>query len=173
MHNPIRGGAFRMERTGSLRAIRDDVNMTFTSQLDEMLVALRQTQSRLLAPMDHQQLLLPEDPEIFVEDVLGYVMDEWRQDLLKEGHVLEEVTSWKDPVSHYPRFELRLRGGAMVDLLFAGVYPESLHLHISRSMASKMQFSDAHAVEVPLLVSNDPNALLYSIVGGLRDFVRR
>ena len=147
--------------------------MSFTAQLNQLQTALRHTRARMLAPFDTQQATIPRDPEIFVEDVLGYVMDEWRQDLLKEGHVLEEVTSWKDPVSHYPRFELRLRGGAMVDLLFAGVYPESLHLHISRSMASKMQFSDAHAVEVPLLVSNDPNALLYSIVGGLRDFVKR
>jgi hypothetical protein len=144
--------------------------MTITSQLDEMLLALRNTQSRLLAPMDHQQLLLPTDPEVFVEDVMGYVMDEWKQDLQKEGHVLEEDLSWKDPVNHYPRYELHMRGGAMVDLLFTGSYPESLHLHISRSMDSKLQFSDAQAVQVPLLVSNDPNALLYSIVGGLKEF---
>lgn len=146
--------------------------MTFTAQLDELLVALRQTQARLLAPLDHQQLLLPEDPEVFVEDVLGYVMDEWADDLRKEGHVLEEATSWKDPVSHYPRYGLRLRGGAVVDLLFSGTYPDSLHLHVSKAQPGKAQFSDAHAVQVPLLVSNDPNALLYSIVGGLRDFVK-
>lgn len=146
--------------------------MTFTSQLDEMLVALRQTQARLLAPLDHQQVLLPTDPEIFVEDVLFYVMDEWKQDLRKEGHVLEEITAWKDPVSHYPRYELRMRGGAVVDLLFSGTYPESLHLHLSKGMASKTQFSDAQAVQVPLLVSNDPNALLFSIIGGLKDFAK-
>lgn len=146
--------------------------MTFTAQLDEMLVALRQTQARLLAPMDHQQLLLPEDPEIFAEDVLGYVMDEWADDLRKEGHVLEEVTSWKDPVSQYPRYELRLRGGATADLLFSGVYPKSLHLHISKAVPGSLQFSDAHSVEVPLVVTNDPNVLLYSITGGLRDFVK-
>ncbi|MBX2981851.1 MAG: hypothetical protein KF843_04225 [Flavobacteriales bacterium] len=146
--------------------------MTFTSQLDEMLIALRQTQARLLAPLDHQQLLLPTDPEIFVEDVMFYVMDEWAEDLRKEGHVLDEITSWKDPVSHYPRYELRLRGGAVLDMLFTGNYPESLHLHISKGMANKNQFSDAQAMEVPLLVSNDPNALLFSIIGGLKDFAK-
>ena len=146
--------------------------MTFTSQLDEMLIALRQTQARLLAPLDHQQLLLPSDPEIFVDDVMNYVMDEWAQDLRLEGHVLHEITSWKDPVSHYPRYELRLRGGAMLDLLFTGTYPQSLRLHISKGMANKNQFSDAHAMEVTLLVSNDPNALLFSIIGGLKDFAK-
>ncbi|MBZ0205457.1 MAG: hypothetical protein K8H89_03960 [Flavobacteriales bacterium] len=147
--------------------------MTFTSQLDEMLIALRQTQARLLAPLDHQQLLLPTDPEVFVEDVLYYVMDEWKEDLRKEGHVLDEITSWNDPVSHYPRYELRIRGGAVVDLLFTGTYPKSLHLHLSKGMASKTQFSDAQAVQVPLLVSNDPNALLFSIIGGLKDFIKK
>ncbi|MCC6839135.1 MAG: hypothetical protein IT230_03155 [Flavobacteriales bacterium] len=147
--------------------------MTLTSQLDEMLVALRQTHARLLAPMDHQQLLLPSDPEIFVEDVLQYVMDEWKADLLKEGHALEEISSWKDPVSHYPRFELRVRGGAKLDLLFTGSYPETLHLHVSKTMANKNQFSDAQAIQVPLRVSNDPHALLFSIIGGLKEFSKK
>lgn len=146
--------------------------MTFTSQLDEMLIALRQTHARLLAPLDHQQLLLPTDPEIFVEDVMYYVMDEWKQDLRKEGHALEQITSWKDTASHYPRYELRMRGGAMVDLLFTGRYPESLYMHLSKALPGKTQFSDAHAVIVPLLVSNDPGALLYSILGGLKDFAK-
>lgn len=146
--------------------------MTFTSQLDEMLVALRQTHARLLAPLDHQQLLLPTDPEIFVEDVMYYVMDEWKQDLRREGHVLDEITSWKDPVNHYPRYELRMSGGAIVDLLFTGSYPDTLFLHLSKGLESKTQFSDAHAMKVPLLVSNDPNALLYSILGGLKDFTK-
>lgn len=146
--------------------------MTISSQLDEMLVALRQTQARLLAPMAHQQLLLPTDAEVFVEDVLFYVMDEWKHDLRKEGHVLEEDTSWKDPMNHYPRYELRMRGGAVVDLLFAGIYPESLHLHLSKNMDSKTLFSDAQAVQVPLLVTNDPSALLFSIIGGLKEFTR-
>ena len=137
-----------------------------------MLVALRQTHARLLAPLDHQQLLLPSDPEIFVEDVMFYVMDEWKQDLRKEGHMLDEVTSWKDPVNHYPRYELRMRGGATVDLLFTGSYPETLFLHLSKAMDSKTLFSDAHSMQVPLLVSNDPNALLYSIIGGLKDFTK-
>ncbi len=159
-----------MEVRNSLRSNPNDTTMTFTAQLDEMLVALRQAHARLLAPMAHQQLLLPEDPEIFREDVLGYVMDEWGAELRKEGHVLEEVTSWKDPASSYPRYELRLQGGQVVDLLFSGIYPESLHLHISKAAPNKNQFSDAHTVAVPLLVSTDPNALLYSIVGGLQDF---
>ncbi|MBS1546876.1 MAG: hypothetical protein JST38_18045 [Bacteroidetes bacterium] len=146
--------------------------MTLTSQLDELLIALRQTHARLLAPMDHQQLLLPNDPEIFVEDVLHYVMDEWRSDLLKEGHVLEEVTSWKDPVNHYPRFELRVNGGATLDLLFSGSYPETLFLHVGKTMANKNQFSDAQSVCVPLRVSNDPNALLFSVLGGLKEFAK-
>lgn len=137
-----------------------------------MLVALRKTHARLLAPLDHQQLLLPTDPEIFVEDVMYYVMDEWKHDLRKEGHVLDEVISWKDPVNHYPRYELRMRGGATVDLLFTGSYPETLFLHLSKATDSKTLFSDAHAMQVPLLVSNDPNALLYSIIGGLKDFTK-
>ena len=146
--------------------------MTFTSQLDEMLIALRQTHARLLAPLDHQQLLLPTDPEIFVEDVMYYVMDEWKQDLRKEGHALEQITSWKDTASHYPRYELRMRGGAVVDLLFTGSYPETLYMHLSKALPGKTQFSDAHAVIIPLLVSNDPGALLYSILGGLKDFAK-
>ncbi len=146
--------------------------MTFTSQLDEMLVALRQTHARLLAPLDHQQLLLPTDPEIFVEDVMYYVMDEWKQDLRMEGHTLEQITAWKDTVSHYPRYELRMRGGAVVDLLFTGSYPSTLFVHFSKAMPGKTQFSDAHAVIVPLLVSNDPGALLYSILGGLKEFAK-
>ena len=146
--------------------------MTFTSQVDEMLVALRQTHARLLAPLDHQQLLLPTDPEVFVEDVMYYVMDEWKQDLLKEGHVLEQVTSWKDAVNHYPRYDLRMRGGAVVDILFTGNYPDTLFMHLSKAMPGRTQFSDAHAVDVPLLVSNDPGALLYSILGGLKEFTK-
>ncbi len=145
--------------------------MNFTAQLDELLVALRHTRSRLLAPLDHQHVLLPNDPEIFVEDVLHYVMDELKVDLHFIGHHLEEVTGWKDPVSHYPRYGLRLQGGQMLDLLFSGRYPESLFLHISRVRPGN-QFSDARAVQVPLLVSNDPNALLYSIVGGIREFIK-
>lgn len=146
--------------------------MTLTSQLDEMLIALRHTHSRLLAPLDHQQLLLPGDPEIFVEDVLQYVMDEWKADLQQEGHVLEEVETWKDPVNHYPRFELRVQGGAVLDLLFTGTYPDTLYMHISKATPGKNQFSDAQAVQVPLRVSNDPNALLYSIIGGLKEFAK-
>ena len=60
----------------------------------------------------------------------------------------------------------------MVDLLFTGSYPETLFLHLSKGMESKTQFSDANAMQVPLLVSNDPNALLYSIIGGLKEFTK-
>ncbi|MGV9013174.1 MAG: hypothetical protein ACOH13_11315 [Flavobacteriales bacterium] len=143
--------------------------MNFNAQVDEMLTALRHTHARLLAPVDHQQLLLPTDPEIFVEDIVNYVMDEWRSDLRKEGHVLEQITSWKDPASHYPRYALRLAGGDVVDILFSGTYPQSLFLHVSKAMQGQ-GFSDAKAVQVPLLVSNDAGALLYSILGGLKEF---
>ncbi|MBK9419981.1 MAG: hypothetical protein IPN44_02895 [Flavobacteriales bacterium] len=145
--------------------------MNFNAQVDEMLTALRHTHARLLAPVDHQQLLLPTDPEIFVEDIVNYVMDEWRSDLRKEGHVLEQNTSWKDPASHYPRYALRLAGGDVVDILFSGTYPQSLFLHVSKAMPGQ-GFSDAKAVQVPLLVSNDAGALLYSILGGLKEFVK-
>jgi hypothetical protein len=160
-----------MDVRDSLRSFKTTF-MTLTSQLEEMLVALRQTHARLLAPLDHQQLLLPTDPEIFVEDVLHYVMDEWRSDLMKEGHALEEISSWKDPVNHYPRFELRVRGGATLDILFTGNYPETLFMHVSKTLANKNQFSDAQAVQVPLRVTNDANALLFSIIGGLKEFAK-
>lgn len=143
--------------------------MNFNAQVEKMVTALRHTHARLLAPLDHQQLLLPTDPEIFVEDIMHYVMDEWRDDLRKEGHALEQVISWKDPISHYPRYELRMAGGDKVDLLFTGVYPETLFMHVSKLLPGQ-QFSDAKAVQVPLLVSNDPGALLYSILGGLKEF---
>lgn len=158
-----------MIMASSLRPDRDVHKMNFNAQVDEMVTALRHTHARLLAPLDHQQLLLPSDPEIFVEDIMNYVMDEWRDDLRKEGHVLEQVTSWKDPISHYPRYELRLAGGDKVDLLFTGNYPETLFMHLSKAMPGQT-FSDAKAVQVPLLVSNDPGSLLYSILGGLKEF---
>jgi hypothetical protein len=158
-----------MAMASSLRPDRDVNNMNFNAQVDEMLTALRHTHARLLAPVDHQQLLLPTDPEIFVEDIMHYVMDEWRDDLRKEGHVLEQVTSWKDPESHYPRYGLRMAGGDVLDILFTGTYPETLFMHVSKAMPGQV-FSDAKAVQVPLRVSNDPGALLYSILGGLKEF---
>ena len=42
----------------------------------------------------------------------------------------------------------------------------------SKGTESKNQFSDAQSMQVPLLVSNDPNALLYSIIGGLKEFTK-
>lgn len=145
--------------------------MTFTAQLDEMLSALRLTRSRLLAPIDHRQHLLPRDPSIFAEDVLHFVMDQWSDDLREQGHVLEEDTSWKDPVSLYPHYTLRMAGGDVLDLLFTGVYPGTLFLTISKGgLPRKQQFSDARAVNVPLNLSNDPNALLHGILHGIRTY---
>lgn len=142
--------------------------MSLALKLDPVLAALRDTQARLLAPLQHEELLLPKDPEMFVEDVLHYVMDAWAEDLRKQGHVLEEVTSWKDHTSQYPRYQLHLRGGGTLDLLFAGIYPESLYLHIGKVEPGSNRFSDAKAIQIPLTVTNDPNTLLLAIVGGLR-----
>lgn len=144
--------------------------MTFTAQLDELLTALRVTRSRLLAPIDHRQQVLPRDPSIFAEDVLHFVMDQWSDDLRKQGHVLEEDTAWKDPVSLYPHYTLRMAGGDVLDLLFTGTYPGTLFLTISKGQPRRQQFSDARAVQVPLNLSTDPNALLHGILHGIRTY---
>ena len=74
--------------------------MTFAAQIDDLTTALRHTRSRLLAPIDLQQQRIPRDPEIFVEDVLCYVMDQWAADLREQGHVLEEDTAWNRAVAN-------------------------------------------------------------------------
>ncbi len=142
--------------------------MTFTAQIDDLTTALRRTSSRLLAPLDFSQQQLPRDPEVFVEDVLLYVMDEWSQDLREQGHVLEEDTAWKDGESHYPRYLLRMTGGGVSQLHFTGTYPEALFLSISKGFRNGNQFSDARQVQIQLPITLDPNVLLMSLLQGLR-----
>ncbi len=142
--------------------------MTFTAQIDNITTALRHTRSRLLAPVDRSQLQLPRDPEVFVEDTLLYVMDNWSQDLRAQGHVLEEDLGWKDSVSHYPRYVLRMAGGSLVQIHFTGEYPRSLFLNISKGFRNGQQFSDARHLQVELPLTTDANGLLASILDGLR-----
>ncbi|MCB0771463.1 MAG: hypothetical protein KDC00_13765 [Flavobacteriales bacterium] len=144
--------------------------MTFASQLDQLQVALRHTHSRILAPLDHRQHLLPSDPEIFVEDVLHFVMDQCAEELRDQGHVLEQDTSWKDPINHYPLYLLRLAGGEVLNLHFTGEYPDSLYLTISKGLRRPEQFSDARMVHVTLGVSMDPNRLVLGILDGMNRF---
>lgn len=142
--------------------------MTFTAQIDDIATALRSTRSRLLAPVDRSQNQLPRDPEIFVEDTLYYVMDQWGEDLRTKGHVLEEDTQWIDAHSHYPRYVLRMAGGYAVQLHFTGEYPRSLFLNISKGFRNGQQFSDARHVQIELPITTDPNALLASLLEGLK-----
>ena len=143
--------------------------MTFTAQIDDLTTALRSTRSRLLAPLDFSQQQLPRDPEIFVEDVLLYVMDEWAQDLRAQGHVLEEDTDWNGSNGHYPRYVLRLAGGGTCQLHFTGEYPRNLYLSISKGFRNGQQFSDARMVQFELPISTDPNVLLISLLENLRN----
>lgn len=143
--------------------------MTFTAQLDELAIALRRTRSRLLAPLDFRQQQLPRDPEIFVEDVLHYVMDEWGADLRQLGHVLEEDTGWNDVKSHYPRYTVRIVGGGSAQLHFTGEYPKALYLSISKGFRAPNQFSDARQATFELPLTTDPNVLLISLLEGLRN----
>ncbi len=142
--------------------------MTFTAQLDTLVNALRTMRTRILAPLDFSQQQLPRDPEIFVENVLLYVMDEWSDDLKKRGHVLEEDTEWKDSVNHYPRYVLRMAGGNTAQLNFTGRYPESLFLTVSKGFRNATQFSDAKHATVELPLTNDPNVLVISLMDGLK-----
>jgi len=143
--------------------------MTFTAQIDDLTTALRTTRSRLLAPLDLGPQALPRDAEIFVEDVLLYVMDELSNDLREQGHVLEEDPAWKDPVSHYPRFVLRLAGGGTCQLHFTGEYPRELFLTISKGFRNGQQFSDARMVHFELPITMDPNVLLMTLLERLRN----
>jgi hypothetical protein len=144
--------------------------MTFTAQLDDLATALRSTRARLLAPLDLRQHQLPRDPEIFVDDVLHFVMDQWSEDLRAQGHVLEHDTSWKDLVNHYPLYMLRMAGGDMLRLHFTGEYPRVLYVSISKGFRNSEQFSDARQVLVELPITTDPNVLLYSLLDGLKKF---
>lgn len=144
--------------------------MNFASQLNELQVAMRLTRARMLAPLDHRQLQLPADPEIFVEDVLHYVMDQVATDLRGGGHVLEQDTTWNDPLSHYPLYLLHLAGGDVLNLHFSGDYPHSLYLTISKGLRRSEQFSDARMAHVTLGVTMDPNRLLLGILDGLKRY---
>ena len=144
--------------------------MNFAHQLDQLQTGMRQTRARLLAPLDFRQHQLPTDPEIFVEDVLHYVMDECAADLREMGHVLEHHTSWKDPLNHYPLYILRLAGGDVLNLHFTGDYPHTLFLTISKGFRRVEQFSDARMVHVTLSVNMDANRLLLGILDGLKRF---
>jgi len=143
--------------------------MTFTAQIDDLTTALRHTRSRLLAPLDLSQQQLPRDPEIFVEDTLYYVMDEWAQDLREKGHVLEEDLGWNDSRNHYPRYVLRMAGGSLVQLHFTGEYPASLYLTISKGFRHGQQFSDARQVQIDLPITTDANVILLSLLNSLKD----
>ncbi|MCB9171066.1 MAG: hypothetical protein H6594_12030 [Flavobacteriales bacterium] len=143
--------------------------MTLHHALDEMNTTLRQTRARLLAPLDLGQQVVPDDPEIFVEDVLLYVMDEWGADLREKGHVLEQDHDWKDEVNHYPLFRLRMAGGRTLFLHFTGQYPGQLHLTVSKAMRRMSQFSDAEMFNFPLPVTMDPNVLLFGLIDGMKD----
>ncbi len=142
--------------------------MTFTAQIDDITTALRHTRSRLLAPVDPFQSQLPRDPEVFVEDTLYYVMDQWCEDLRAKGHVLEEDTAWDDARNHYPRYVLRMAGGHSVQLHFTGEYPRSLFLNISKGFRNGQQFSDARHLQIELPITTDANALLASLLDGLK-----
>lgn len=142
--------------------------MTFTAQIGDIAATLRHTRARLLAPLDPFQNQLPRDPEIFVEDTLCYVMDQWAEDLRAHGHVLEEDAAWGDASSHYPRYVLRMAGGHTVQLHFTGEYPRSLYLSISKGFRNGQQFSDARQVQFEMPITTDANALLASIIEGVK-----
>ncbi len=144
--------------------------MSFVAQLNQLQTALRHTRARMLAPFDNQQSTLPRDPEIFVEDVLHYVMDEVAKDLKAHGHVLEQDTSFKDAVNHYPLYLLHLAGGEVLNLHFTGDYPATLFLTISKGFRRPEQFSDARMAHVTVGVNMDPNRLLLTILDGLNRF---
>lgn len=143
---------------------------TFTSQLDELLVALRQVCSRHYTAPDPRQHQLPEDPSIFLDDVLYYVMDQWSAELRGQGHVLEHDTAWKNPFAPFPQYHLRMAGGKVLNLLFSGEYPSSLMLTITKGFRRAEQFSDARLVQVNLRMSIDPNVLMQGILEGLKQF---
>ena len=144
--------------------------MNFSTQLNQLQIAMRHTRARMLAPLDQRQLQLPTDPEIFVEDVLHYVMDQVAADVRELGHVLEQDTSWKDPLNHYPLYLMHLAGGDVLNMHFTGDYPHTLFLTISKGLRRPEQFSDARMAHVTLGVTMDPNRLLLTILDGLKRF---
>jgi hypothetical protein len=144
--------------------------MPYIPQLDDLTSTLRRTRARLLAPIDFRQHQLPTDPEVFVEDVLNYMLDEWSSDLRTEGHVLEEDTAWKNSLNHYPRYVLRMAGGTTYQLHFTGHYPETLFLNLSKGFRNANQFSDAKHAQLQLPMSPDPQVLLNGLFDGLKRY---
>lgn len=144
--------------------------MSFISQLNDLGTVLRTTRSRLFTPAPTGPVHLPRDPEVFVEDVLHYMMDQWAMDLKAEGHVLEQDHGWKDPVSQYPLYTLRMMGSEPLHLHFTGIYPEALFLSISKAFRSSTRFSDAKHLMVELPISNDPNHLLHGLIDGIKRY---
>jgi hypothetical protein len=144
--------------------------MTFTAQLEDLTATLRRTRARLLAPLDLLQHQLPRDPEIFVDDVLHFVMDQWSEDLKGQGHVLEHDESWKDNVNHYPMYTLRMAGGDSMRIHFTGEYPRVLYATLSKGTRDPKQFSDARQLQVELPITTDPNRLLITLLDGLKHF---
>jgi hypothetical protein len=144
--------------------------MPYIAQLNELTAALRRTRARLLAPIDFRQHQLPTDPEVFVEDVLNYMLDAWASDLRTGGHVLEEDEGWRTSENPYPRYVLRMAGGGTYQLHFSGRYPETLFLNVSKGFRNGNQFSDARHAQLQLPMSADPQVLLNGLFEGLKDF---
>ena len=144
--------------------------MPYIAQLNDLTTALRRTRARLLAPIDFRQHQLPTDPEVFVEDVLNYMLDEWSSDLRTEGHVLEQDHMWKNELNLYPRYTLRMAGGAVYQLHFSGSYPETLFLNLSKGFRNANQFSDAKHAQLHLPLSPDPQVLLNGLFDGLKNY---
>jgi hypothetical protein len=144
--------------------------MPYIAQLNELTSALRRTRARLLAPIDHRQHQLPTDPEVFVEDVLNYMLDAWAADLQANGHVLEEDEGWRTAENPYPRYVLRMAGGGTYQFHFSGRYPETLYLNVSKGFRNANQFSDARHAQLQLPLSADPQVLLNGLFDGLKGF---
>jgi len=144
--------------------------MPYIAQLNELTAALRRTRARLLAPIDHRQHLLPTDAEVFVEDVLNYMLDAWASDLRTSGHVLEEDAGWRTSENPYPRYVLRMAGGHTYQLHFSGRYPDTLFLNVSKGFRNANQFSDARHAQLQLPMSPDPQVLLNGLFDGLKGF---
>ncbi len=144
--------------------------MPYIAQLNELTSALRRTRARLLAPMDFRQHFLPDDVDLFVEDVLNYMLDAWSDDLRADGHVLEEVEGWRTQENPYPRYVLRMSGGNVFQLHFSGAYPETLFLNVSKGFRNANQFSDAKHAQLQLPMSPDPQVLLNGLFDGLKGF---
>ncbi len=144
--------------------------MPYIAQLNELTAALRRTRARLLAPIDHRQHQLPTDADVFVEDILNFMLDAWSDDLRTQGHVLEEDEGWRRDGNPYPRYVLRMAGGHTYQFHFSGRYPDTLFLNVSKGFRNVNQFSDARHAQVQLPMSPDPQVLLNGLFDGLKGF---